>query len=96
MNLYRVAGLALMAGLALFLLSVLVKLLLVAGATILLARFVGGYIMRRAYGQLNQGGWRSTPIISIDNPAYRLPMNRAGFGRQSDVSRSDVSVIPIR
>lgn len=91
MNAYRVAGIALMAGLALFLLSVLVKLLLIAGVTILLARIAGGYVMRRAYGQLNRGGWQSAGIVSIDNPAYRSPRYRAGYDR-----RSDALVIPIR
>lgn len=86
MNLYRIAGMAFVAGLALFLLSVLVKLLLVAAATVLLVRGVGGYLMRRRFGGLGRGGWSSTEPISIDNPAYRSSMSRAGFDRRSDVS----------
>ena len=80
MNIWRIAGLALMVGLALFLLSVVVKLLLIAAVTALIINVVGKQIARR-YGSLNGDQWQSTNIISIDNPAYRSPMNRATYDR---------------
>ncbi|GAB3559179.1 hypothetical protein GCM10027577_51510 [Spirosoma fluminis] len=81
MNMYRVAGLALAAGLALFLLSVLIKLLLVTFAAVLVVRVVGGYIWSRTAGSLGRGGWQSTNVIAIDNPAYRSPMSRVSVDR---------------
>ena len=81
MNIWRVAGVALMAGLALFLISILLKLLLVALAVGLLVRVVGGRLMGRFSGPAARVGWQQTEIISIDNPTYRSPMNRAGFER---------------
>ena len=68
---WRVAGLALVAGLVLFLVSLLVKFLLVALGTVLLVRVVGPRLAGRAFGPLGRGGWQSSDIISIDNPAYR-------------------------
>ncbi len=79
MTIWRIAGVAFVAGLALFLLSLLVKLLLVAAATFLLVRVVGKRLMGHSFGSLGRGRWASTDIISIDNPAYRSPMNRGGF-----------------
>lgn len=81
MNMYRVAGIAFTAALALFLVSVLVKLLLVAGATALVVGVVGRRLMGRSFGRLNRGRWQSAEPISIDNPAYRSPMNRASYDR---------------
>lgn len=86
MNIWRVAGVALMAGLALFLVFTLLKLLLVAAVAFLAVRVVGGRLMGRSFGQLGRGGWRSTDIISIDNPAYRFPANRGGFSRVIPIS----------
>lgn len=74
MKIWRIAGIALMAGLVLFLVTVLLKLLFVALAAALLIRVVGGRLMRRFAGPLPQGRWRSDHIISIDNPTYRSPM----------------------
>ena len=65
-----------MAALALFLVSILLKLLLVGLAVALVARVVGGRLAGRAFGSLGRRGWQSTHIISIDNPAYRSPMSR--------------------
>jgi hypothetical protein len=81
MNMYRIAGLALVAGLALFLLSILIKLLLVAFAAVLVVRVVGGFLMSRMVGSLGRSGWQSTQVISIDNPAYRVPMHRVSVDR---------------
>jgi hypothetical protein len=81
MNIWRIAGVALMAGLALFLVTILLKLVLIASVGFLLIRVVGGRLMGRAFGGLRQGGWQSTEIISIDNPAYRSPMSQRGFSR---------------
>lgn len=81
MNKYRIAGAVLTAGLALFLLTVLIKLLLVAAAIFLLVRVVGGRLLGRSFGSLSQGGRWSTRIISIDNPTHRAPAYRTGFER---------------
>lgn len=68
MNSWRIAGVALMVGLALFLLSVVVKLLLIAAVTAIIINVVGKQIARRYYGPLNRGQWPATRLISIDNP----------------------------
>lgn len=81
MHIWRIAGVALVAGLTLFLVSVLLKLLLVAAAAFLLVRVVGGRLIGRNFNRLGRGGWQSADIISIDNPAYYSPMNRGGSGR---------------
>lgn len=86
MNIWRIAGLALVAGLALFLLSVLLKLMLVAAAVFLLVRVVGSRLAGPAFGKLRRGNWPSADIISIDNPAYRSPMNRARYERIVPIS----------
>lgn len=73
---WRIAGVALVAGLVLFLVSLLVKVLLVALGVALVVRVVGARLMSgRAFGRFERGGWQSSPIISIDNPAYRSPMS---------------------
>ena len=74
------------AGLALFLVSLLVKLVLIAGVAFLLVRVVGGWLARRTSGQIGRGNWPEAGIISIDNPAFRSPMNRAGFERVISIS----------
>jgi hypothetical protein len=81
MRIWRVAGVVLAAGLVLFLLSLLVKMLLIGAAIFLLVRVVGARLMGRSFGPLGQGNWSSATIISIDNPTYRSPVNQAGFGR---------------
>ncbi len=87
MNIWRVAGIALMAGLALFLISLLVKLLLAVLVTGLVIRVVGGQLIGRFSGPMGRVGGRSMDIISIDNPAYRhSPMNRASFDRVISIS----------
>lgn len=86
MNIWRVTGIVLTAGLALFLVSILLKLLVVALAAFLVVRVAAGRLMGRGYGPLGRGNWSANNIISIDNPAYRSPMNRAGYDRRSDVS----------
>lgn len=77
----RVAGVALAVGLVLFLLTLLVKVLLVGAGLFLLARVVGPRLAGRHFGPLGRGGWQSSDIISIDNPAYRSGMNRGSFDR---------------
>ena len=79
---WRVAGLALAAGLVLFLVSLLVKVLLVALGVALVVRVVGPRLMGgRAFGRFERNGWQSSQIISIDNPAYRSPMSVGSFER---------------
>lgn len=71
MVIWRIAGVALVAGLALFLVSLLIKLLIVALAVGLIVRVAGGYIASRFFGaQLGRGRgrWQQPQIISIDNP----------------------------
>jgi hypothetical protein len=69
MVIWRIAGVALVAGLALFLVSLFIKLLIVALAVGLIVRVAGGYIASRFFGaQLGRGRWQQPQIISIDNP----------------------------
>lgn len=77
----KVAGVVLAAGLVLFLVSLILKVLLVGAGLFLLARVVGPRLMGRSYGPLGRGNWQSSNIISIDNPSYRSPMNRGSFER---------------
>lgn len=86
MNIWRVAGVALVAGLALFLISLLVKMLLIVVATGLVIRVVGGRLMGRFAGPAERVGWSSTGIISIDNPNFQSPMKQAGFARIIPIS----------
>jgi len=85
MNIWRVTGTVLMVGLALFLLSLLLKLLLIAGVTVLLVRIVGGQLAGRFGDRTGRIGTNSTSIISIDNPIYRP------FARRAIIER----VVPI-
>ncbi|MBD2754440.1 hypothetical protein [Spirosoma validum] len=79
---WRVAGVALAVGLALFLLTLIIKVLLVGAGLFLLARVVGPRLMGgRAFGPLGRGGWQSSTIISIDNPTYRSGVTRASYER---------------
>lgn len=75
MNILRIAGVALVVGLALFLMAVVVKLLLIIAVTALIIKVVGKQIARRYYGSLGREHHFSTSIISIDNPTG------AAFGR---------------
>lgn len=76
-----------MAGLALFLLSLLVKLLLISLATVVLVRVVGWRLAGRFSSPMGRMGGSSTDnIIAIDNPAYRSVMNRAGLERVISIS----------
>lgn len=86
MKIWRVAAIALMAGLALFLITLLVKLVVVALATFLVIRVVGGRLAGRFMAERGRMGGFSTDIISIDNPAYRMPGNRVRFERIIPVS----------
>ncbi|MCY7357365.1 MAG: hypothetical protein LH609_07805 [Rudanella sp.] len=78
MNIARIAGVALMAGLALFLISILAKMLIIGAVAFLIVRVIGKQIARRFYGHgplgqgQGQGRWQSAGIISIDNPSYRV------------------------
>ncbi len=74
MKIWRIAGIALMAGLVLFLLTVLLKLLFVALIAALLIRVVGSRLMHRFPGPMQMGYGASNHIIPIDNPTYRSPM----------------------
>lgn len=78
---WRIGGLVLVAGLALFLLTVLLKLLLVAVAVGLLVRVVGARLASRLFGQVGRGGWQMNQPISIDSPAYRMPMQHRAYDR---------------
>ncbi|UFH52433.1 hypothetical protein [Spirosoma sp. KNUC1025] len=78
---WRVAGVALVAGLALFLITLIVKVLLVGAGLFLLARVVGARLLGRPFGPLGRGGWQSSEIISIDNPTYRTPMSQVSYER---------------
>ncbi len=82
MNIWRITGVALVAGLALFLVFTLIKLLLVAAVAALLLRVVGGRLASRMFGASRGGRFGQTAhIVSIDNPSHRFPMNQANFER---------------
>lgn len=78
---WRIAGVALAVGLALFLLTLILKVLLVGAGLFLLARFVGPRLAGRAFGPLNRGRWQSATIISIDDPAYRSTVASPAYSR---------------
>ena len=82
----RVLGVAVVAGLALFLLSLVVKFLLVAAGLFLLVRVVGPRLAGRALGRMERGGGHQSDIISIDNPGYRYAHNAGRFDRVISVS----------
>jgi len=83
---WRVAGLALAAGLVLFLLTLIVKVLLVGAGLFLLARVARARFAGRDFGQLGHGGWQSSNIISIDDPTYRSAMSRGNYDRVISIS----------
>ena len=78
---WRVAGLVLAVGLALFLLTLILKVLLIGLGAFLLVRVVGARLAGRAFGRFDRGGWQSSDIISIDNPTYRSPMSLQRYER---------------
>lgn len=78
---WRVAGLVLAVGLALFLLTLILKVLLVGLGAFLLVRVVGARLAGRSFGRFDRGGWQSSDIISIDNPTYRSPMSIRSYER---------------
>lgn len=82
---WRVAGFALVAGLALLLITLILKLLLAASVLFVLVRVAGKRLAGRAFGNLGREGWSSADIISIDNPLYRSPGG----------SQSPIRIIPI-
>lgn len=86
MNIWRVTGIVLMAGIALFLVSLLLKFMLIVLATGLLVRVIGGQLVRHFSGSAGRVDWPGNRLISIDNPIYRSPMNRAGFDRTISIS----------
>ncbi|GAB2568290.1 hypothetical protein [Spirosoma areae] len=83
---WRVASVALAVALALFLLTLIVKVLLVGAGLFLLARVVGPRLAGRAFGRFGRGSWQSADIISIDNPAYRSGGNQRSLGRIISIS----------
>ncbi|GAB3746395.1 hypothetical protein [Spirosoma pomorum] len=90
MAIWRITGLVLLAGLALFLVSLLIKLLLVALAVGLIVRIAGGFIADRFFGSRfqSQGRWQQPQIISIDNPTptYQAIPVKAVYGRVIPIS----------
>lgn len=73
---WRIAGITLVAGLVLFLVSLIVKVLLVGLGVALVVRVAGARLMGgRAFGRFAHNGWHASPIISIDSPTYRSPMS---------------------
>ncbi|GAB3988628.1 hypothetical protein GCM10028807_11700 [Spirosoma daeguense] len=78
---WRVAGIALAVGLTLFLITLILKVLLIGAGLFLLARVVGPRLMGRSFGPLRQGHWQSATIIAIDNPSYHTSANQPRFER---------------
>ncbi|GAB3718157.1 hypothetical protein [Spirosoma lituiforme] len=73
---WRIAGVALVAGLVLFLVSLIVKVLLVALGVALVIRVAGARLLGgRVAGRFGRNEWQSASIISIDDPAYHSPMS---------------------
>ena len=83
---WRVAGVALAAGLVLLLVSLIVKVLLVGLGIMLVARVVGPRLAGRSFGPLGRGNWQGSGIISIDAPGNYPAMSRGRFDRVISVS----------
>jgi len=81
MKIWRIAALALVAGLALFLITVLLKLLIIAVAVGLLVRVVGFRLASQVFGRVERGNWQMNQPIAIDSPAYRTPVRQMGYDR---------------
>jgi hypothetical protein len=91
MVMWRIAGVALLAGLALFLVSLLIKLVLVALAVGLTLRIAGGFIASRFFGaQLGRGQnrWQQPQVIAIDRPvpSFRATPVSATYDRVIAIS----------
>ena len=78
---WRIAGVAVMVGLALFLLSLVLKFLLIGTGLFLLVRVVGPRLMGRSFGRMERGGWQGADMIAIDNPAYQAGRPVGRFDR---------------
>jgi hypothetical protein len=78
---WRIAGVAVVVGLALFLLALVVKFLLIGTGLFLLVRVVGPRLMDRAFGRMERGDWQRADIISIDNPGYQAGKSTGRFDR---------------
>lgn len=78
---WRVASVALLVGLALFLLTLILKVLLVGAGLFLLARVVGRRLFGRSFGPWQQGRVSASHVIAIDNPGYRYSAAQPSFER---------------
>lgn len=84
---WRIAGVAVVVGLVLFLLSLIVKFLLIGMGLFLLVRVVGPRLMGgRAFGRMERGGWHQADIIAIDNPGYHAGKSIGHFDRVIAIS----------
>ena len=83
---WRIAGVAVVAGLALFLLSLVVKFLVIGTALFLLVRVVGPRLMGRAFGRMERGDWQRADSIAIDNPGYYAGRSTGRFDRVIAIS----------
>lgn len=82
MNIFwRVAGVVLAIGLAFFLLTLILKVLLVGAVLFLIARIARAQLTGQHFGPLGRGKGYAYDIISIDNPAYRPQYANAHPGR---------------
>ncbi|WP_254448572.1 hypothetical protein [Spirosoma rhododendri] len=81
MKIWRIAALALVAGLALFLITVLLKMLIIAVAVGLLVRVVGFRLASQVFGRVERGGWQMNQPIAIDSPVYRTPARQMAYDR---------------
>ncbi len=77
----RIAGVAVVAALTFFLLSLVVKFLLAGLSLFLIVRIVGPRLLGRASGRMEWGGWQAVDIIAIDNPGYQSGRNVGRFDR---------------
>lgn len=83
---WRIAAVALAAGLVLFLVSLILKFLLVGLVLFLLVRVVGPRLAGRSFGPLGRGNWPGSNIIAIDAPNSRPAMSQGRFDRIIAVS----------
>ncbi len=94
-----------MAGLALFLISILAKVLIVGGLVLFSLRAIGRQIGRRLYGYgpmgMGPGHWGNSHPISIDSPgerglAYGHSAYRPNYGQASRFGQAmNEGIIPI-
>lgn len=83
---WRIAGVAVGIGLALFLLSLVVKFLLVGTGLFLLVRVVGPRLMGRSPGWMEHRGWQRADPLVIDNPGYQSGRRSGHFDRVIAIS----------